>query len=648
MSDPAALPRTIRFGTYQCDLNAKELRRNGIKVKIPDQPFRLLAILLERPGEMVPRQELAKRLWRTDTFVGFEDSLNTAVNKLRGALNDDAENPRFIETIPRYGYRFIAPVEIESAAFPHAGASVSWPPARGERTSKAGSLVHPALGQLPLSARFVKLAAALSLALFLCLSAIYGWRHPHQHVLSASEAPLRSIAVLPFDNFSGDPGQDYFAEGMTDELITDLAQIGSLRVTSRSSVMAYKNAHKPIAEIGRELQVAAVIEGSVIRSQGSVRVDAQLIETSDDRHLWAQSFTQNEENIVGLQDDVARAIAERVEVALDPSSRARLASARPVNAQAYDAYLHGNSYLMHHSDADLLKSLDYFKQATAIDPTLAVAYAGTAQAYCYLGDYSVLPDRIVWPQAEIAARHAIDLDDSIAKAHAALAFALWRYEWNWKEAEIEFQAALKLNPNDADTHHLYGVFLAAEGNFPSAAAELDKARQIDPLSLIIRTNIGWLSYYQRDYVKAIGQYQSVLQADPNFLPAHEKLWIAYALQGETDEATRELSEVFRLDEVGAQTQIAARVQAAGDGSRFRTAALIYANSGYFTSYEKAKLFALAGDKRDALEALQKAESQRDGWLVYAGVEPSFDSLRSSPQFQRLLADVGLSTRPTRR
>ncbi|MGH3430611.1 MAG: hypothetical protein ACRDQZ_24100, partial [Mycobacteriales bacterium] len=359
------------------------------------------------------------------------------MNKLRTALDDESENPRFIETIPRRGYRFIAPVQVQST--PHGAAAVPEGATKGADEGR-DSLLNSHMQQMRNPAnRWRRYAAPILVIVVLgCVAAGYAWQRRRTR-LKVSAAPIHSIAVLPFDNYSGDSKQDYFAEGMTDELITDLAQLSSVRVTSRSSVMSYKGARKSIQEIGRELHVDAVIEGSVVLSKENVRVDAQLIETSDDRHLWAQSFTRDERDIVALQNDVAQSIAERVAMALNPSAHELLVNAHAVNAEAYEDYLHGMSYLVHHSDGDLLKSLNYFQQATTIDPTLAVAYAGTAEAYCYLGDYSVRPDREVWPKAEAAAQRAIELNDSIAKAHAALAFALWRYEWNWKAADGQFE-----------------------------------------------------------------------------------------------------------------------------------------------------------------------------------------------------------------
>ncbi|HVB85441.1 MAG TPA: winged helix-turn-helix domain-containing protein [Candidatus Dormibacteraeota bacterium] len=629
----------VRFGIYQCDFRAGELRKNGIKVRLSDQPFRLLTVLLERRGELVTRQELREELWPDDEFGEFNDGLNTAINKVRAALDDSAENPRFIETVPRRGYRFIAPVEAETAVEAAEPVTASASVALGIPAASAeAKLIAPRAFSRRRKAAWI----GASFATVAVLGAIAGflWWPLHEHNSTAGGARIESIAVLPFDDFSTDASQRYFADGMTEELITDLGELGSLRVTSRASVMRYRGAQKPIREIREELGVDAVVEGSVVRSGKSVRVDARLVDTSDDRQIWAESFTRNEQDVIALQDDIARAVAQRVEVAINPSVRARLRNARPVNAQAYEAYLHGITYLAHHSDADLLRSLDYFKQATAIDPTMAVAYAAEARAYCYLGDYSVLPDRVVWPQAEMAAERAMALDDSIAEAHATRAFALWRYEWNWSEADAEFRKALALGPNDSDTHHLYGIFLATRQDFAGAEQQLRIARGLDPLSLIIRTNLGWLSYYRRDYTTAIADYRSVLQSDGMFLPAHEKLWIAYALQGDTKDAANEVEDVFRLYHHEELPDGALAAAERGDpAARFRAELLAYANSGDLTWYEKARYFAVAGRKREALKSLQEALRARESWLVYAAIEPAFDSLRSSPEFQQILAAV---------
>ncbi|MGH9739183.1 MAG: winged helix-turn-helix domain-containing tetratricopeptide repeat protein [Candidatus Acidiferrales bacterium] len=642
-TQPRLAHGVARFGVYQVDFRAGELHKSGIKVKLTDQPFRLLAVLLERRGQLVTRQELREQLWPNYEYGEFDDGLNTAINRLRATLDDSAENPRFIETVPRHGYRFIAPIEFEAEAPALPPASAPSLPASVAAAAHLTASSFPATSLAPRA--FARLAGGVAMILILGVggAAVFVWRRSRERTTSAAEAPIRSIAVLPFENFSGDASQDFLAEGMTDELTTELAQVGSLRVTSRSSVLALGRRREPMRQIRDELGVDAVVEGSVAREGQSVRVDAHLVDTADDRQIWAQSFTENEQNILALEDDVARTIAERIEVAIDPDVRQRLNTSRPVIADAYEAYLHGTSFMADHTDADLMKSLDYFKQAVSIDPTLADAYAAEAQAYCYLGDYGVLPDRVVWPQAEIAAEHAIALDDTIGKAHAARAFALWRYEWNWETADKEFKRALFLTPNDSDTHHLYGIFLATKGDFADAQQQLTIARELDPLSLIVRTNIGWLRYYQRDYSSAIADYQKVLRADPKFIPAQNKLWIAYALAGDSQDAGIELDTLYRsyghpgLAERGAATQGSGNLK-----SRFRTKVLAYANSGYLTAYEEARYFAVAGERQKAMDSLEIAMRKRDSWMVYAGIEPAFDPLRLSQKFQNLLAAIGLS------
>lgn len=640
-SPPTPNSNVLRFGTYQCDLQAGQLRKNGLKVRLSDQPFRLLVILLEHRGELVSRQELRERLWPKEEFGEFDDGLNTAINKVRAALDDSADNPRFVETVPRRGYRFIAPVEIvNETPEPSAPVRETATVAALGAAPQSETDSQPAAGESRRS-RAWRLGAGVAAVALLAAAGGLAWWTFHRSYGRGGTARIQSIAVLPFDNFSDDPNQTFLADGMTEELITDLGELGSLRVTSRASVMPYRGARKPIEQIRQELGVDAVVEGSVARSGQTIRVDARLVDASDDRQIWAQSFTEKEQDIIALQDDIARAVAQRIEVAIDPSVRERLRNAKPVNAAAYEAYLHGETYLAHHSDADLLKSLDYFKQATAIDATLAIAYAAEAQAYCYLGDYTVLPDRVVWPQAEAAADRALALDDSIGTAHAARAFALWRYEWNWSDADAEFQKALALSPNDSDTHHLYGVFLATRKHFAAADRQLRTARELDPLSLIVRTNIGWLSYYQRDYTTAIAEFRSVLQVDPNFVPAREKLWIAYALQGHSQRASRELEDVFRsYHHTGLVDRISAAAQSSEPTARFHAELVAYADAGYLTDYEKARYLAVAGERDASLKALQQALRARESWLVYAGIEPAFDPLRGTPEFQRILAAVG--------
>jgi TolB-like protein/DNA-binding winged helix-turn-helix (wHTH) protein len=627
---PSSAPKIVRFGIFEADLHLEELRKRGVKTKIQELPFRVLAMLLERPGEIVTRQDLQKRIWPSDTFVDFEDGLNTAIRKLREALGDDADNPRFVETLPRRGYRFIAPVAVEQAGEP----SATPPPSGSQRT----------VGRSPTPAKRYDWIFAVVIVV-ICVGLVGGWlywRHRSANPPIAGQR-IRSLAVLPFENLSGDPSQDYFADGMTDELTTDIAQLGFLRVTSRTSVMQYKGQDKPIAEIRQKLNVDAVIEGSVARSGNTVRVNAQLVETADDRHIWAQSFERNAQDIVALQDDIARAVAQTIQTVLQPGEQARLENARPVSIQAYEAYLRGLASQNRRTQDALTKSVEYFNQATTIDPTFAPAYSGLANSYDLLSDYSIVPDREAGPKAKAAAQRALSLDNSLASAHAALAFALWHYDWDWKTSDAEFRRALSLNPNDAHAHHWYGLFLATKGDFASASQQLQIARELDPLSLIIQTNVGWVHYYQHDFARSEEEFLRVLDMDSNFAPARTKLWLAYACDGKRAQAIQELE-----DDLHSQGDIAraGTIESANRAGGFEAVVQALINSmpkaaapGTPNSYHLAMLNALIGKKREALNFLEKADSERNEWMVYIGTEPAFDSMRSDPEFQKIVADV---------
>ncbi len=622
--------KTIRFGVFEVDLRAEELRKRGVKTKIQELPFRVLAMLLERPGEAVTRQELQKRIWPSDTFVDFEDGLNTAIRKLREALGDDADNPRFVETLPRRGYRFIAPVTVEPAGEPSAS-PVSAVPQRTVGGSATKSKIHDWVFAVVI--------------VVICAGLVSGWLYWRHRAANppVAEQRIRSLAVLPFENLSGDPSQDYFADGMTDELTTDIAQLGFLRVTSRTSVMQYKGQDKPIAEIRQKLDVDAVVEGSVARSGNTVRINAQLVETSDDRHIWAQSFERNAQDIVALQDDVARAVAQTIQTVLQPGEQSRLENARPVSIQAYEAYLRGLSMQKQRTQDSLTKSVDFFTQATELDPTFAPAYAGLANSYDLLSDYSIVPDREAGPKAKAAAQRALSLDNSLASAHAALAFALWHYDWDWKTSDVEFQRALSLNPNDAHAHHWYGLFLAAKRDFAGASQQLQVARELDPLSLIIQTNVGWVHYYQHDFAKSEADFLNVLEQDSNFTSASTKLWLAYACDGKRMEAIQELEDDLRSR--GDNAQIAS-IENADRTTGFNAAVQSLIDSlskgatpGTVNPYHLAMLNALIGKKQEALAQLRNADADRSEWMVYISTEPAFDSIRSDPEFQKILADV---------
>src|SRR5262245_46755122 len=476
----------VRFGVFEADLRSGELRKHGVKIKLHHQPFQILSILLEHPGEVVTREELQRRLWPADTFVDFDIGLNSAVKKLRNALHDSAERPRYVETLSRRGYRFIAPLSNVSTSEEEKVISEAKPvievpgPARLEEPSaerdrempKTSGWVHSR------SLRWAMVTVAVALLVLLAWLNAGGWRH--RLWARATPIQIRSIAVLPLDNLSGDPGQEYFADGVTDALITNLAQISSLQVTSRTSVMRYKGTRTPPADIAKDLNVEGIVEGSVIRSGEQVRVDAQLIEASTDRHFWAKTYERNLGDVIALQNEVAQAIANEIQVKLTPAEQARLARTHSVDPQAHEFYVKGLYFWNKRPGPAVRKGIDYFQQAIQRDPTYALAYAGLANAYPDSPDLS--PEE-AYSKSKAMARIALEMDEGVAEAHTALAL-IYEYDLDWAGAEAEFRRAIALNPGYALAHQWYGNLLVTLGRTQDAVAEHKHAHQLDPLTLV--------------------------------------------------------------------------------------------------------------------------------------------------------------------
>ena len=629
-------PRThvvYLFGPFRADFEGGDLRKHGIRLHIQQQPLRVLGLLAERPDQLVTRQEIVEQLWPGHTAEEFDDSLNSTVKKLREALGDDPGKPLYVETIPRRGYRFIAPIQVEqSETLPKiADAAAGLPEPAPSPASKDVTESAPPRTSWK-SGRFAAIAG------FLGLCAVVGFIFGSRALKhAAAESPPRSIAVLPFQNLSGDASQDYYAEGLTDALTTDLAELGTIKVISRASANHYQMNQQPLKQIREELGVEAVVEGTYTRSRDKVRVNARLVSTGDDRNLWAQSFERDAGDILSLEDDLAQSVAQKIQLALTPEQRTRLSDARPVNFRAYEALLNGMHDLnFHRTNNELLSSLEQFNEAIRIDPKLPQAYAGKATAYNLLGDYDGMRGTEAGPKAEQAARRALELDPSMAFAHSALAFTLWKYDWDWKAAEAEFQKALDLNPNNAHAHHIYAVFLACEGNFAAADQHMRIALTLDPLSMIIRTNLGWMRYFQHDFTGAESALTDVLKLDPGFVPARQKLWITYAEEGKKEQAAAELENLMRLFGHRDLLQI---VDRAGAEQRYAAGVQAYADSGVLSAYEKARYLALLGKKREAVLALQDAAAQRSSWIVYLRIEPVFDPMRDMPEFQKLVDEA---------
>ena len=630
--DPA---QRLRFGVFEADVRTGELTKRGKRLRLQEQPFQLLAILLEKPGELVTREELSNRLW-PQTIVDFDHGLNKAIAKIREALGDSSENPRFIETVARRGYRFLADV----AVIPDGQSATVVDDLAPRGGSGLGGRADA--GELP-GRPAARASRLFAFGLALVLAASLSWiLYPRNH----SPPAICSLAVLPLENLSGDPAQDYFADGMTDELITRLAQINALRVISRTSVMTYKSARKSLPEIARELNVDAVVEGIVYRSGERVRIIAQLIQVPADTHIWAQSYDEDFQDTLTLQSKVARDIAEQIQVTLNRQEQAALGKSKTVNPEAYEDYLKGRYFWNKRTGDALQKAIAYFSRAIETDPSYAEAYSGLADSYALSGDweYGVLSPRNAFSKAKTAANKALKLDDSLGEAHTSLAFALDLYGWDWDAAEEEYKLALELGPGYATAHHWYAWHLMVTGRTSEGISELRKAETLDPLSLIISADIADALCIAHRYDESVRQSKKTLEMDPGFAVAHYELAQAYAQKHMYDEAIAE----------------------------FQRAIALSGHSGAFDS-NLAYVYAISGRKEEAMQIIKNLEARHDEnpsadanvALIYVGLgdqaqamnwlnkayearfnpsillRPAFDPLRSDARFQDLLRRIGL-------
>lgn len=622
----ASTPVRLRFGVFEVDLRAGELRKGGSRIKLQEQPFQVLAMLLERPGETVTREELRQRLWPAETFVDFDHGVNKAVNRIRDALGDSATSPRFVETVARRGYRFIADVAVADVLggvdeTPVAAVAAPTPPANERRWN-------------PWMITAVALALTTLLVVAVTLSR------------ATQPAPIRSLAVLPLENLSGDDSQEYFADGMTDQLIATLGQIGALRVISRTSVMPYKRVRKPLPQIARELNVDAIIEGTVLRSGGRVRITAQLIEARRDAHVWSDSYDGDLRDTLTLQNAVARAIADQIRINLDAHEDAALRQGKVVDVAAYESYLEGRYFWNKRTGTDLQKAVEYFNRAIERAPTFAPAYSGLADTYALLGDweYGVLAPKEALPRARAAAVQALQLDNTLAEAHTSLAFCLDAFDWDLKSAEQEFRRSIELNPGYATAHHWYAWHLAASGRNDEAIVELKKARSLDPLSLIINADLAELLLIAHLTAESIEQSRKTIEMDAHFALAHNQLGVAYLQARRLDEAIAELQQAADLSE-GSPTCIANLARAfAASGRRQQAERLLgelkqRSRAAYSNASEIAVVYAALGNSDQAMTWLETAYKERFNPSVL--LRPGFDSLRGDRRFQDLEHRVGL-------
>ena len=625
----------LRFGAFEADVQTGELRKQGKRIRLQDQPFQLLVMLLEAPGQVVTRDELRSKLW-PQTTVDFDHGLNKAINKIREALGDSPEHPRFVETVARRGYRFLADVAVVGG-----GRAKTVPDDPAYERSPALSPAQPTTHHKARPSSLARLLFGLALVVAFAISWVF------YHEIYSSPA-IRSLAVLPLENVSGDGSQDYFADGMTDALIARLAQISTLRVISRTSVMTYKNVRRPLAEIARDLNVDAVIEGSVSRAGERIRVTAQLIDARNDKRLWSGSYDEDIRDTLVLQSRVTRAIAGQLRATLNPQEQLTLAKSRTVDPDAYEAYLKGRFFWNKRTGEGLRTAIDYFKRAITIDPSYAEAYAGLADSYAVAGDwkYGVLPPLDAFPKATAAAAKALVLDASLGEAHASLAYALDLYGWDWVAAETEYKQAIQLNPGYATAHQWYSWHLFMVGRDDDALIELRRAESLDPLSLIINADIADALCVAHRYDEAVEHSEKTLKMDANFAVGHYELGQALAQKHMYDRAIVEFQRAIELS---------------GHSGAFDS------NLGY--------AYAVSGRKEEALKIVDELESrhptnysvQADIALIYVGLDdrdeainrlnkafdarfkasilrrPAFDPLRSDPRFQDLLRRMGLPT-----
>ncbi len=590
MSSLSPIPRILRFDVFELDARAGELRKRGTKLRLQGQPLQVLDILLSRAGELVTREELRAEIWPADTFVDFDHSLHNAIARIREALGDSADSPRYIETLPRRGYRFIERVDEVQAEAP---------------TSQL------------------------------------------RQTRDEAARGIQALAVLPLQNLSGKPGDEYFADGMTEALITCLAKIKALRVISRTSAMQYKGVRKSLPQIARELNVDALIEGSVLRSGERVRITAQLIRSSD-QHLWAESYTRDFRDILSLQSEIARQVANEVRIILTPEERDRLGIARQVNPDAHESYLKARHFWNKRTEESVKKALSYFHQAIDTDPTYAQGYSGLADSYNILGYYNALSPIEAYPRAKAAALKALELDDSLAEPHAALGVVKRDFEWDWSGAEVEFRRAIELNPGYVEAYHWRSTLLSMLGRHAEALREKKKALAMDPLSVVIRTDLARTYYFSRDYEQSVEQYRAALDMDPNFGSAY--LWLAqvYEQKGLYEEAISSLrtgthlssDSAYALARLGHGYAIAARCDEA-------RAVLNQLNSlssqRYVSPYDIALVHLGLQENDEAFKWLQRAVEQRSLWLGYLNVEPQLDPLRPDRRFDGLLRSIDLPT-----
>jgi TolB-like protein/DNA-binding winged helix-turn-helix (wHTH) protein/tetratricopeptide (TPR) repeat protein len=621
MPSPIPIANVVRFGIFQLDPKARELHRAGVKVKLQDQPFRVLALLVEHAGQVVTREELQQKIWPTDVYVTFDQGLNNAIKKVRDALGDSADNPRFVETVARHGYRFVAPVSTVPGGPP-------------ETRSRVDS---PILWRTAL----LGLIAA-------CLLAALGYWVRHRAAIADRRSSERTVlAVLPFDNLNHDPDQEFLSDGLTEEMIAQLGKLNPklLNVIARGSVVRYKNSTLTLNQIGKELNADYLLQGSVRRNSGRVRITVQLIQARDQTDVWTESYDRELKDVLALQDSVARAVAGQIRVTLTADQQSPLTTPRTIDPEAYEAYLKGRYYWNKRTADGMQKASIYFQQAVNRDSAYGAAYSGLADCNSGLTWHGFTSPARSLPMAEASARKAIEIDAQSAEGHASLALVL-HHRWDWEGAEAEFKRALQLDPQYANAHHWYGDYLSVRERHDEALTEAKEASRLDPLNQMIGTWVALRYYFARKYDDAIEQSRSTIELDPNFAAAHLVLGEAYVQTGRHKEGLGELQIAARLsgDSPLYLAQVAFANAAAGrraEALRIIAQLQNISREQYVSPYGLAQVYAALSDKEQTFRWLQTAYDDRAVWMSYLAVDPAFDRFRSDQRFQDLLRHIGL-------
>jgi len=612
----------VRFGAFEVDLHAGELRKNGVRIKLQEQPLQVLGLLLGSPGAVVTREEIQCRLWSTDTFVDFEHSLNAAVKRLREALGDSADNPRFIETLPRHGYRFIAPVQGATPA----------------------NLQTPTLAA---SRQRWPLVSAGGIALLLIAGTSYlFWRHAQITVPPDRRVML---AVLPFESLSRDPNEELFSDGMTREMINWMGRLDARRlgVIAATSAVKYKNSPKTIREIGRELGVDYILEGSVQRDGGRVRITAQLIAVENQAHLWAESYDRGQSDVLLTQADIARVVAQQIRLTLPPQAQQQFSRARRVNPDAYLDYLRGQLENPKFTFEAMAKEQAYYERALQKDPNFALAYFGLANCYLNYMQTRRLPPGEAAKRTKEFVTKALQLDETLGEAYAVLAFTNWRYDWDVQAAERNFQRGIELSPNSVHVHMYHTTYLAWRGRRTEAFAEREIVRQLDPLRLEAGAHPGLIYYQLRDYGPMLEAMRNYVSSNPGHWLGHNLLGVAYEGSGQTLQAIPEYQKAVELsgndsDPKAALAYAYARAGKTTQAEKILGDLLEQSKASYISPYMIASIYAGLGEKDNAFEFLDKAYDERSADLSYfLKADLRMDTLRSDPRFQRLIKRMRL-------